>query len=274
VSGRTVGDLFLDAIFAYPLKAARAVALPQADALARGLRRDRRWLLVAQSGEPVMLKSHPRLATAAIGLDGDALTVAVTGGPTLHIAPPPTDAAPLPVTVKRRTLAARVADPVANRFFSELLGETVWLAHLTAPAAADDAGDPAVSDGLAGSAPYLVCCDASLADLNRRLAARGEPPVGMDRFRANLVIRGGEPYAEDGWRRLRVGGAEFEILRPCPRCPNTTVDSLTGAVGPEPLRTLTGYRTLPGGVMFGVFARVVREGLVRPGDPVVASAAT
>jgi len=266
-----VQDLIVAGLFAYPLKAARAVPLAEAAALARGLRRDRRWLLVAQSGEPVMLKSHPRLATVAIGLDGEALVVTGAAGPPLRVAPPPPDSAPLPVTVKRRTLAARVAAPEANRYFSELLGETVWLAQLAhgeASAGGPAAADPAVSDGLAGSAPYLICGEASLADLNHRLAARGEAPVGMDRFRANLVIGGGEPYAEDCWRRLRAGTAEFEILRPCPRCPNTTVDPRTGEVGPEPLRTLTGYRTLPGGVMFGVFARVVREGNLRPGDPV------
>ncbi len=263
-----MSDLLVGSLFAYPLKAARAVPLTEAAALARGLRRDRRWLLVAQSGEPVMLKSHPRLATVAIGLDGDVLTVSGTDGPILRVDPPPASASPLPVTVKRRTLAARVAAPEANRYFSDLLGETVWLAHLVETAAGSADDDPTLSDGLAGSAPYLICCEASLADLNRRLAARGEAGVGMDRFRANLVIRGGEPYAEDGWRRLRAGGAEFEILRPCPRCPNTTVDPLTGEIGPEPLRTLTDYRTCSGGVMFGVFARVVREGDLRPGDPV------
>ena len=270
-------ELRVAGLFAYPLKAARAVPLAEAMAMARGLRRDRRWLLVAQSGEPVMLKSHPALATVAIGLDGDALVVAGAVGSPLHVAPPPSGAAALPVTVKRRTLAARVADPAANRYFSELLGETVWLAHLAhgeASAGEPAAADPAVSDGLAGSAPYLICCEASLRDLNERLAARGETPAGMDRFRANLVIRGGEPYAEDGWRRLRAGAAEFEILRPCPRCPNTTVDPLTGEIGPEPLRTLEEYRTRDGGVMFGVFARVVREGAIRPGDVAFAEART
>ena len=270
-------DLVVAGLFAYPLKAARAVTLAEATALARGLRRDRRWLLVAQSGEPVMLKSHPRLATVAIGLDGETLVVTGAGAPPLHVSPPPASAVPLPVTVKRRTLAARVADPAANRYFSELLGEAIWLAHLArdaAPADGPTAADPTVSDGLAGSAPYLICCEASLADLNGRLAARGESPVGMDRFRANLVIRGGEPYAEDGWRRLRAGAAEFEILRPCPRCPNTTVDPLTGEIGPEPLRTLEEYRTREGGVMFGVFARVVREGTIHPGDAACAEMGT
>ncbi|MBA4378136.1 MAG: hypothetical protein C0395_05695 [Gemmatimonas sp.] len=123
-------DLVVSGLFAYPLKAARAVPLDEAAALARGLRRDRRWLLVAQSGEPVMLKSHPRLATVAIGLDGETLVVSGADGPPLRVAPPPASAVPLPVTVKRRTLAARVAAPEANRYFSGLLGEAVWLAHL------------------------------------------------------------------------------------------------------------------------------------------------
>nr|KJB08000.1 hypothetical protein B456_001G058000 [Gossypium raimondii]KJB79468.1 hypothetical protein B456_013G051600 [Gossypium raimondii] len=31
------------------------------------------------------------------------------------------------------------------------------------------------------------------------------------RFRPNLVISGGEPYAEDGWRNLRIGNTYFSV---------------------------------------------------------------
>lgn len=31
------------------------------------------------------------------------------------------------------------------------------------------------------------------------------------RFRPNLVISGGEPYAEDGWRNLKIGNKYFTV---------------------------------------------------------------
>ena len=38
--------------------------------------------------------------------------------------------------------------------------------------------------------PLLVVSEGSLAELNRRLAARGQAPVGMERFRPNIVLDG------------------------------------------------------------------------------------
>lgn len=31
------------------------------------------------------------------------------------------------------------------------------------------------------------------------------------RFRPNLVISGGEPYAEDRWKNLKIGGKRFTV---------------------------------------------------------------
>jgi len=87
--------------------------------------------------------------------------------------------------------------------------------------------------------PLLLIGEGSLADLNARLPS----PVSMRRFRPNLVIAGSAPYAEDGWRRIRIGALTFQVVKPCSRCVVTTVDPDTGlAEGPEPLRTLATYR--------------------------------
>ena len=51
-------------------------------------------------------------------------------------------------------------------------------------------------------------------DLNKRL----DTPLPMDRFRANIVVAGGEPWAEDEWAGLRIGGLEFGSVKPCGRC--------------------------------------------------------
>ena len=51
-------------------------------------------------------------------------------------------------------------------------------------------------------------------DLNKRL----DTPLRMDRFRANIVMAGGEPWAEDEWAGLRIGGLEFDSVKPCGRC--------------------------------------------------------
>jgi hypothetical protein len=115
--------------------------------------------------------------------------------------------------------------------------------------------------------PILLISEGSLADLNRRL----ERPVSMDHFRPNLIVSGCSAFAEDGWRRIRIGAVELSLVKRCSRCVLTTVDPSTGlrATDGEPLRTLSGYRKTDRGVTFGQNALVTRQGRMERGDPVM-----
>lgn len=53
----------------------------------------------------------------------------------------------------------------------------------------------------------------------------------MDQFRTNLVVSGTEPFAEDSWKRIRIGEVEFEAVKPCERCILTTVEVKKGRLG-------------------------------------------
>ena len=123
---------------------------------------------------------------------------------------------------------------------------------------------PGVRVGFADGFPFLLISEESLADLNRRLA----DPLPMNRFRPNLVVAGGEPYAEDGWGRIEIGGVRLQVMKPCERCLVTTTDQATGERGKEPLRTLATYRKVGNDVLFG--QNVVHEntGRLRVCDPV------
>ena len=112
--------------------------------------------------------------------------------------------------------------------------------------------------------PFLLISEESLADLNRRLAQ----PLPMNRFRPNLVVAGAEPYAEDEWNRIEVGGIPMRVVKPCDRCVVTTTDQATGERGKEPLRTLATYRNRGGEVMFGQNVVHERRGRLRVGDQV------
>nr|MBC8425412.1 MOSC domain-containing protein [bacterium] len=210
--------LTLSFISLYPLKAGHAVTPAAALAARGGFAGDRRWLLTTAGGDSVMLQSHPRMTRLRIDLRAGAPCLCGPGLPDLELPTPGPDADRVTVAVKNEEIEAVRAGEAADAWFGELLGEPVRLVHMPDDVVRPSRKDPTASIGFAGDAPYLLVCDASLDDLN----AHVDTPVGRDRFRANLSVAGGLPWQEDDWRRPRIGAAVFEILGPCPRCPNTT----------------------------------------------------
>ena len=92
----------------------------------------------------------------------------------------------------------------------------------------------------------------------------------MLRFRPNLVVSGSEPYAEDSWKRIRIGELEFRVVKGCSRCIMTTLDPQTGerSADREPLTTLKTYREREGEVFFGQNLIACGEGYLRLDMPV------
>ncbi len=96
--------------------------------------------------------------------------------------------------------------------------------------------------------PFLLIGENSLNDLNKRL----ETPLPMNRFRPNFVVAGTEPFAEDNWKKIRVGSTVFHVVKPCARCVITTIDQETGVFGgKEPLKTLASFRLKRQKILFG-----------------------
>jgi uncharacterized protein YcbX len=131
------------------------------------------------------------------------------------------------------------------------------------------------SDGFA----LLVASQASLEGFNARLAAGGHAPVGMDRFRPNIVLSGLQAHDEDRLGAMQVhADAPVQLLpvKPCTRCSIPDIDPTTAVAGTVVGDTLQAYRrnnTLGGATTFGMNA-IVREGdgaVLRVGQTVTAS---
>lgn len=60
---------------------------------------------------------------------------------------------------------------------------------------------------------------ATLAELNKRLEAKGEEALPMNRFRGNVVVADSAPGEEDEWERFTIGhNVEVTAVKPCDRC--------------------------------------------------------
>jgi len=100
---------------------------------------------------------------------------------------------------------------------------------------------------------FLLTSEASLAELNRRMAEQKSKALPMNRFRPNLVVGGVPAFAEDNFKRFKIGDIQFYGVKKCTRCKLTTVDQDVGAFdGQEPLQTL----------------KTFRQGLLKGGDEV------
>jgi uncharacterized protein YcbX len=197
-----------------------------------------------------MVLVRPKLVEGGVLLVGphaDPLPVATPAGPTVE------------VTVHGRgPYPALLADAAAHAWFSELIGEPVRLVYQADPSARPvnpAFAGPDARAALQDAYPILVTNTASLAAVNEAIATGRFPhegPLPMRRFRPNVVVDGVDAWAEDGWRRVRIGDTTFRAVKGCDRCVLTTVDPDTAEHGKEPIASLARIRKWDGATWFGM----------------------
>jgi uncharacterized protein YcbX len=263
-------SMHLSSLYRFPLKSAAGESLQRCASDSLGLLGDRRWMVVAAgTGRFLTQRILPRMALLQAHWQGDtALKLAAPGMPELLVRVPD-DKTMRCVQVWSANPVVPDAGETAAAWLSDFLGQACRLVYLP-----EDDGiqvdldyarlgeRTAFSDGF----PFLLIGQASLDDLARRVGR----PLEMLRFRPNLVVSGAEPYAEDGWKRIRIGQLTFRVIKPCSRCVIPTLDPATGERAPdrEPLNTLLSYRKGPGGVFFGQNLIAEGRGELELGMPV------
>ncbi|MGH9885243.1 MAG: MOSC domain-containing protein [bacterium] len=255
-------------MFFYPVKSCRGISLDAASLDRRGIVDDRRLMIVDDWARFISQRSHPRLALVAPRLHDGCVTLAAPGMPPLSV-PVVRQGATRTVVVWNDECEAVDQGREASEWLSTYLEARVDLVRMDdrfiRPVDSQYAVRKTDEVSFADAYPLLVISEESLEDLNARLAE----PVPMNRFRPNIVVRGGGAFAEDHWRRVRFGEVNAAIVKPCARCSTTTVDQDTAARGKEPLRTLATYRHDPErDVLFGQNVIHAAPGTIRVGDVV------
>lgn len=270
------------AINLYPVKSTRARAVDRARVEWWGLAGDRRWAVVTPEGEPITARQCRTLftVTASVTPDGGLLLTA-PGAPDLAVALPE-PAHTVPVGFVNLDRAAPGGD-AADAWLTTTLGRParlVWLADTTARAVPEGVGGlPGDVFHFGDTVPVHLVSLGSLRRLDDWIAEtaieRGEElpePQEVGRFRPNVVIDGAPAFAEDEWKRLRVGAVDFRVAGPCGRCVMTTIDPESRESGKEPIRTLARHRRWHGWAWFGIQLVPETLGDITVGDPVEALA--
>ncbi len=259
----------VSALHVYPVKGLQGHGLASAAVERCGLAGDRRWMVVDPAGRFITQRQCPDMAKVVAEYVAGDLALHSPGCGRLVVPRPGMRAPTVAVTVWRSTVAAQLADAASAAWLSQALGVACRLAYLADPAARPvDPVYGAASDrvSFADGFPVLLTAMNSLHDLNGRLDA----PVPMRRFRPNIVVGGAPAWAEDCWRRIRIGAVVFHLPKPCGRCLVITVDQETGQRPDreEPLRALARFRRTGDGVMFGQNMIPESLGQIAVGDSV------
>jgi uncharacterized protein YcbX len=255
--------LHLSALYRFPLKSCKAEILQRAAFDELGLAGDRRWMLVdAENGRFLTQRTLPQMSQLSALWNGTGgITLAAPGLSPLDVPlPEDIDANLRGVTLWRDTFQVPDAGEAAAQWATSFVGKPTRVVHAPLGRARSlDEEYRAIHDkvAFADGFPLLLIGQGSLDALSARVGR----PMEMLRFRPNLVVSGAEAFAEDGWKRIRIGDIEFRLVHPCARCILTTIDPLTGVRSEdrEPFTTLKTFRASEGKVMFG--QNVVSDGV-------------
>lgn len=238
----------------YPVKSFRGEDLASATVEPWGLAGDRRWMVVDESSTVVTAREVHAMLTVVPEFVEHGVRLTAPGAEPIVVAQP---AAPTgDFQIWDYTVAAASAGPAADAWLSSVLGLPVHLVFLDDPTRREIVSafaQPGDVVSFADGYPMLLASENSLALLNDWIAEGPRPdegPLPITRFRPNLIVAGGAPFAEDGWVRIRIGEATFRIAKGCDRCVLTTLDPETGEKQMEPITTLARHRRWDGKTWF------------------------
>ena len=259
---KPLATVMITHITVYPVKSCKGVKLAKCSLDATcGLQDDRRYAFVDAHGVFLSQRRFPKLCLITPTYPiGGALSLKAPGQPLLKV--PVTDEGTMKTCrIWSDTVVAVDQGDDSAKWISDYL-KTPGLRLMRFPDKAFRRVDikyskktceTAFSDGF----PILLANDASLADLNARLAQNHSSPIPMDRFRPNIVVSGAEAWSEDRWGSMTSDSLELNVVKPCSRCKIPTIDQATGRTaapagggdeggGPgqaEPNKTLKAFRS-------------------------------
>lgn len=227
----------------YPVKSTTGIHLDHALVEERGLAFDRRFVVAQPDGRFISARTHPRLLLIHSALLPAGLHLKAPGMEALELRYCDFPDEYRDLSIWADALQGQRCGAAADDWFSQYLGEPLQLLYLGPQTHRQRAAHPGLAEGelsFADGYPLLLISQASLEDLNQRLV----DPVRMEQFRPNLVLKGCAPFAEDGWKQIRIGEVVFELTKPCSRCLLTSIDpsSALADAGQQPLATLANYR--------------------------------
>ena len=259
-------DIKVSELNIYPVKSLRQITLNKSRLDTFGLQHDRRWMVVDNKGYMITQRQQARMCIIQPALHVNGIELTAQGMNSIVVEYPESNEI-IAATVWNDDCQVRDAGDEAAQWLSDFLSVDCRLVYFPDDEIrqvdinyANEGDRTAFSDGF----PLLLTSQASLDDLNRRLATA----IPMKRFRPNLVVTGCNAFAEDKWNKIRIGDIIFRVVKPCSRCIIPNINIETAKKSNEPARTLATYRKTGNNIFFGQNVIAESEGELSIGMPV------
>ena len=258
----------LSEINIYPIKSLGGISLQSSEVEERGLKYDRRWVLVDESNTFFTQRDFPEMSLIKVAVEKEGLKLQHKSKNVdpLFVPFEFEHSKSEKVIIWDDTVIGEFYNSQIDIWFSEMIGIKCHLVKMpeTTKRVVDESYAKNKIVSFADGYPFLIIGQASLDDLNSRM----EIPLPMNRFRTNFVFTGGKPFEEDTWKKFKMGRLEFEAVKPCARCVITTTNQETAERLHEPLLTLSKFRKFGNEVMFGMNIVSYSIGKINVGDTI------
>lgn len=254
-------------LFIYPIKSMGGISLKSSNVEMRGLKYDRRWMLVDEKNRFLSQRELPFLSRFSLVLYDEFFTVTNTiNHEQINIPLEKVTGQNKIVHLWEDEVLTTIVHPEISIWFSNQLGQKVDLVYQ--PIESIRPVDPnyaitgqehtSLSDGY----PVLIISEASLEYLNSHCPEH----IPMERFRPNIVVSSIEAFGEDKLEKLCINDVELYGVKPCARCnvPNLNAETLT--FSKEPSLTMSKIRKFDNKILFGQNLLVHKIGRVSVGD--------
>lgn len=254
-------------LFIYPIKSMQGIALTRAKSIDGGFEYDRILMISEPDGTFITARQYPELLKLKTVIIDNQVQVSLPTNESIVINLDEFSLSNEATEVWGNHFTSHIAPIKVNQFFSQFLQKDVQLRWIGKKLSRRTKRYPDVPVSFADGYPYLLLNLASFNYLEQQCPGK----LDIRQFRGNIIIDGALPFAEDGWKTIKIGELIFDIIKPCSRCVLTTfnVNSAKALPNNEPLKTLSYFRTnLDGKIDFGMNMIARNHGTVSIGDKI------
>jgi uncharacterized protein YcbX len=235
----------------YPVKSLRGVLLTSVKTGVRGFEFDREWMITDNNYQFVTQRQIEKMATISVVINSNALILTAENHEPLKIILDAKRNRSVQVVVWEDTCEAIDEGAAASAWLTRVLGRysekplrlVRFAKHEKRQVPSKFLNQEQAQSAFSDQFPYLITAEETLNYLNENLKLNGATDVTMDRFRANIVIKGlTEIEKKTSFNLIAKDGSYcFGLRKPCKRCKITTINQDTGEIidFKEPLSTLT-----------------------------------